>query len=258
MKVRHGILAIIAVLAIVACSKRGSSDSDAAVAAEAQPVAPIVDVPPLPYTPPTTGVGQNPGSDFHWGGTTPFSFDGVAVYREYTQRHLNNLSELSNVRINVNLIRYGTAYGGTVTIRYNLNALTYEGYFTSGLDTNSNRYNVWFTSAGNKVWHGFFEDFMGSIVVVLDGTTSLADGLAATDKVSGSVWFKNFASTEQSHPSTYCWFVTSGPYDCRAWKNALGVVESTSSVFPDNGYVRLGTFSDLEVTKAFNNELVLQ
>lgn len=256
MNARFQILALATVIALAACSKSGGSSGDAAPT-ETQAGAPVVTIPPGPYTPPTTGVGQNPGSDFAWGGTTPFLFDGVAVYREYTQRNLNNLSELSNVRINLNLIRYGAAYGGTVTIRYNLNGLTYEGFFTSGEDNNANQYNVWFTSSGKKVWHGFFEDFMGAIVVVLDGTTSLGDGLSSTDKVSGSVWFKNYANTSSKHPCTYCWFVKSGPYDCRTWLNLNGVIDPTSAVFPDNGYVRLGTFTDLEITKAFNNELVL-
>ena len=76
------------------------------------------------------------------------------------------------------------------------------------------------------------------------------------DKVSGSVWFKNFTLTYAPHPPTHCWFVSLGPYDCRAWRAEHGV-NTTAAVLPDSGYVKLGSFSELSLEEAFNGELEL-
>ncbi|MCB0411829.1 MAG: hypothetical protein KDD22_04845, partial [Bdellovibrionales bacterium] len=57
-------------------------------------------------------------------------------------------------------------------------------------------------------------------------------------------------------PQTYCWFISLGPYDCRAWTDGNGV-DSDKAVLPDNGYKKLGDFEGLNLKKAFNDQLVL-
>jgi hypothetical protein len=258
MKTRIALI-LIACIAAVNCAKKGNSNPGAAQeeATGITPGAPIIPDPTGPFVPPATGPGQNPGTGFLWGGTSDFVFENVSTYREYTQRYITNLAQLSNVKINLNFDRYDTSYGGTVTIRYLFNGQEYEGFFTGGHSASATRYNIWFQNLGNNVWHGFFEDFMGGIVVVLDGTASLADGVQPTDTVSGSVWFKNF-DPSWDHPSTYCWFVVGGPYDCRTWKKD-GAVQTKQAVYPlaKDGYQKLGSFTGLNVLDAFNDDLVL-
>lgn len=212
-----------------------------------------------PFYPPYVGPGQNPGANLIYGGTAELKFLSAAVYREYAQRYISNLSQLSDVKINLNLNKYSNeAYGGTVTVRYVLNGVTYEGFFTSGDTSDAVKYNIWFTKNNNKVWHGLFEDFLGAIVVVIDGVASLGDGLSNDDLVSGSIWFKNFEPTPAPHPPTYCWFVSLGPYDCRAWKSGTGInTKQGPEPLSGDGYTKLGTFQDLDVNKAFNGELSL-
>lgn len=242
-------------LGLVHCSKKSDpAPADASTVGVVDPNAPVVNIPGVgPYVPPGTGPGLNPGDNFYYGGTTNFAFDSGAAYREYTQRPGVTLDQLSNIRINLNFQKFlNNSYGGTVTIRYSLNGQLYEGFFTSGHEVQSNKYNVWFNKFGQKAWHGFFEDYMGAIVVVVDGVSQLNDGVQSTDTVSGSVWFKNFRADAvyRPHPQTYCWFVAGGPYDCRAWTVGHGV-DTDADVYPGSGYIRLGTFTNMPATAAF-------
>ncbi|MBX3023258.1 MAG: hypothetical protein KF799_16410 [Bdellovibrionales bacterium] len=245
MKVKIVIIALLSVVLVNCSSKSGSNDAGAP--------APIVAVPGTgPWTPPVDGPGQGPGHTFTYGGTSTFMFDSKGVYNQYTMRNIGSLAELSNVKINLNFDKYNSTYGGTVTIRYNHQGLTYEGFFTSGNDASTNRYNVFFTKNSQLVFHGFFEDFRGAIVVVIDDAAQLLDGVSAQDTVSGSVWFKNFGYSQSPHPATYCWFVHNKPtYDCRAWKDGDGV-DTIRDIYPDSGYTRLGTFTGMPATAAFN------
>lgn len=251
MKTKALIIALMS-LVLVNCGSKDSQPTE-------EP--PVVVVPPgsSPWTPPGTGVGQGPGPTFTYGGTSDFVFDSKGVYSQYTGRYLADLSELKNVKINLNFDKYNSKFGGTVTIRYQCaggrqgcNGEIYEGYFTSGNDASTNKYNVWFTKNNTRYFHGFFEDFRGAIVVVIDNAASLADGVSPQDTVSGTVWFKNFGYGGGPHPATYCWFVYDNPtYDCRAWKNGNSV-ETTRAVNPDAGYTRLGRFTNMPATAAFN------
>lgn len=234
--------------ALVACSKSGSS-SDESTPAPVSPDAPVVTVPPGPYTPPTTGVGNGAGSGFTYGGTSDFAFDSMTVYNQYVSglRYVSDPAAISGVKINLNFDRVVTServsFGGTVTIRYALYGQLYEGYFTSGHDAASTKYNVIAPFGGASAYHGFFTDFMGAIVVVVDNV--------AGSTASGSVWFKNFGQTSRPHPATYCWFVLGGAYDCRAWPTADGV-NTNAALLPDNGYTRLGTFTNMPINSAFH------
>ncbi len=251
MKAKLLLIAVAAALT-VSCSKSGSPSGDNAAAT---PVAPVV-----PYTPPSTGPGDNPGgigATFIYGGSTPFAFTDIATYRDYTDRYVTSLTEVVDPYINLNLLRYdntlGSSFGGTVTIRYKYQSTVYEGFFTSGHDATSTQYNIWFNYVGNNTWHGFFEDFMGAIIVVLNGPP-VASPLPAT--LNGTVWFRNFQATTNSHPNHYCWFQIGGAYDCRAWNTATGV-NTTAADIPStlDGWQKLGTFQNINLDRAFNSEL---
>jgi len=161
----------------------------------------------------------------------------------------------ANFKINVNLTPYTDSYGGTVTISYNDNGYTYQEQFTSGHSSDETKYNRFVTVGGTKVWHGFFEDYMGAIIIVIDKSVGLGDGDTSDVTASGSIWFKNFGQTFAPHPPTWCWFVSLGPYDCRAWPEGRGV-NTSESIYPDNGYQKLGTFTGLNLQSAFNSSTV--
>ncbi len=202
-----------------------------------------------PYTPPTNpGPGYNPGTVY--GATTTLQVESLDRMGEYTGRPMYDPEQ---IEINLNLKRYGESYGGTVRISYSDYGQRYQGYFTSGHSAQETKYNIWFRKNGKDIWHGFFEDYLGAIVVVLDGVTSLGDG-GSEAFASGSVWFKNFGFTYAPRPPAWCWFVSLGPYDCRAWKSGE-VVDTKRAIYPDNGYKKLGSFSDLELEKAFNGDI---
>lgn len=239
---------LLALMALnIGCAKKSSPKATAA--------APQVVIPPNggPYVPPGTGPGEGPGSSFQYGGTASITIVSLSRMSEYTGRPMNNPQ---NIRLNINLTKEGSNYyGGVATIRYEENGYTYEGYFTSGSGDKA-RYNIWFNSGGQNVWHGVFEDFMGGLVVVIDQIIDLGDGGGAQDTVGGSIWFKNFGLTYAPHPPTYCWFVSLGPYDCRPWPSGDGM-STTMSADPQAGYKKLGTFSGLNVNEAFNGDFSL-
>lgn len=246
MKTKVLTLLVISMWAISCAKKVGNSATNNVVANNNGPV---VTIPPGPYTPPQ----QIPGTGNIYGASAPLTITSVSVMSDYTQRPMYNPQ---NIKVNLNLVKYGSTYGGDVTISYTDYNAPYNGFFTSGHGTEPTKYNKFFSKNGKWVWHGFFEDFYGGLIVVIDdGVADLGDGSdPVLDKVSGSVWFKNTAFTYAPHPPAWCWFVSLGPYDCRSWKSGNGV-NTTAAVEPNAGYVKLGTFTDLDVKAAFNNQL---
>lgn len=234
------LILIASVAMTVSCAKEKKANTDSV---------PTVVVPVGPYVPPTTGPGQNPGSIY--GGSAALTIPSLAVFSEYTGRPMNNPQD---IKINLNMIKSSSSstFGGTATITYTDNGIAYQGYFTAGSSSAATKYNVTFNYAGNNVWHAVFEDFMGGLVVVIDQIVDLGDG-GPVDLASGSVWFKNFGLTYAPHPPTYCWFVSLGPYDCRPWPDGKGM-NTYQSPYPQAGYVQLGTFSGMSISKAFNNQ----
>lgn len=232
----------------VACAKKKSSGPGPAPA-------PDVIAPNGPFVPPGDGPGNGPGEDWQYGATVSLSISSLSVMSQYTGRPMN---QVKNPRLNLNLVKHGNAYGGTVAIRYEENNNTYQGFFTSGDTDKSNQYNIWFTYGGKDVWHGIFEDYLGGLVVVINDVVDLGDGQGPQDEVGGVVYFKNFGLTYAPHPPTYCWFVSLGPYDCRAWPSGTGM-STTSSDIPTgaSGYKKLGSFHDMSLEDAFNGELSL-
>ena len=238
-------------IGLVGCAKENKSSNATAV--------PYVTPPPpgTPWIPPTTGPGSGAGNN-QFGGTATLNINSLSTMSQYTQRPMNNPT---NVQINVNLVSTGSnsngtpIYGGTVSISYVDNGYSYNGSFTSGTTADSTAYNIWYTFGSQTAFHGFFEDFMGGLILVIDNVVDLGDGGGVQDTVGGSVWFKNFGFTYAPHPPTYCWFVSKGPYDCRSWPWGDGV-NPYQQINPTNGYIQLGTFSGLSVQKAFNGAKV--
>lgn len=230
---------------------------------------------PGPYVPPGSSVGDAPDSSFEYGATTNFIIEGDSLSEKAV-----NLTRYAgearysprNAQINVNLVKRGNGFGGRIQIGYIDEAYNghiqmgnkfHKGVFVNGDDayfnneskTTSAKYNLWFNKDGKIVFHGFFQDMNGPLVMVIDDVESTGDGQAPS-KASGSIWFKNFANGPLMAPlsPTHCWLVSLGPYDCRAWKSGKGV-NTTSAVNPDQGYIKLGTFSGLDIKKAFNTDL---
>lgn len=180
------------------------------------------------------------------------------------------------------------SFGGLVSIQFKDGTSNYSDEFRSDSfgDGNCGQYGDCNTVSGNGQnhkynlfssdypelggsvgFHGFFEDTRvqrlaygyqqmgGAVILVIDSTVDLGDGAGPTS-ANGSIWFKNyFQNTSMGPiPLTHCWFISAGPYDCRSWKSGDGV-NTKASMYPNNGYVKLGTFTNLEIKKAFNNEI---
>jgi hypothetical protein len=252
------LLSLVSVL-LMGCAEKKSSSGGTTNTQDSDLT--VIDPNEEPFIPTGSGPGQGPGSDWEYGATASFKLVSVDRLMEYTMQARNNPK---NVRINMNLTnKGGNSYGGTVSISYDDGGEYYEGFFTSGESAGDNKYNIWFEKDGKDVYHGFFEDYYGAIVVVVDDLVSAGDG-QAPDQASGRVYFKNFDLAYApnpltgylpgfGNPRTYCWFISIGPYDCRSWKKGNGV-DTTKAVNPDNGYKLLGSFSGLDIEDAFNEE----
>lgn len=213
-----------------------------------------------------------PGFSYQGGGSSQFTPESLTVMNTYVATH--PLNSPAQFQINVNLSDLGSGrYGGDVQISYYDNHQYYNGYFQSGKGTVTNsyrsngkseaEYNQWFTKDGKRVFHGFFQDQYGSIVLVIDNSSGNGDG-GLPQYASGEVWFKNFGQQNCAYPpigatspcgqsALKCWFIEVGPYDCRTFMSG-GTVVTNSAIYPStaNGYTRLGKFADLEIKKAFN------
>lgn len=210
------------------------------------------------------------------GASGVFTPDSLSVFNEYlsvTGRPLNNPS---NFRVYIETTQKSSnRWGGEVRIGYYDNNQLYSSIFTSenprGHATNrisyrnwyvgmpNSEFNQWFVYQGKTVFHGFFQDQAGVVVLVIDGGLDLGDGGGVTN-ISGSIWFKNFVTAPAPQYNVYnptdyeqCWFLLAGPYQCGTFKDASGKVNTTSALYPStaDGFKRLGTFSGLESTRAF-------
>jgi hypothetical protein len=209
--------------------------------------------------PPGQGAGSA-GDNWGYGSTVTFVPDSMDILNIYVGTHpLNNPT---NIKLNVNVYDVGGGhFGGQVKVAYDDVNTHYEGYFVAGTGKNSDfesygtakdvglyesQYNTWFNN--NTQFSGYFQDSVGAIVLVIDGSgPNLGDGQGSTT-VSGSVWFRNFAQAFPSQGSErFCWFIYRGPYQCRSTS-----VMDKSSPYPTDGYRRLGTFTGLSRAKAFN------
>lgn len=256
-------IAVVAMLAVfvIGCAEEKSSGPSGN--------API----PGPYVPPGSTVTDTIDSSFDYGATTNFVIEGDSVSEKAVNlsRYAGDYrSNPQDVKVNVNLVKRGNGFGGRIQIAYYDEASGqysgnkfHKGVFVNGDDAyfynkskeTSAKYNIWFQKNGKTVFHGFFQDLNGPIIMVIDDVESTGDGQAPS-KASGSIWYKNFSQGPYTapHSPTHCWLISLGPYDCRAWKSGEGV-NTKAAVNPDQGYVKLGTFTGLDIKKAFNTDL---
>lgn len=194
----------------------------------------------------------------------------VTHFEKYTGR---SMYDPQNIKLEVSLEDRGDFnYGGALKVTYTDNGSKHTGIFVNGDDSyylgnknekESAKYNKWFQINGKWVFHGFFQDDSGAVILVLDGNSGLdlGDG-PIKGNYKGSLWYKNFSKnilyTVQGgpHPRQHCWFVwdkdVDTAYDCQAWKTGNnGKIDTYKSLYPDEGYVKLGDFEDLDINSAF-------
>lgn len=167
-----------------------------------------------------------------------------------------------NVRVGIAVSPEESGYGGDVWIRFEdggqtryAQFKTIHPYYSSTSDSSK---NVWFPLNGLTVFHGFFQDAYGAIVVVIDSAVDLGDG-KPPESVGGSIWFQNFGSTPMVQgPGKMCWEISIGPYDCRTFMDG-GDVHTTQALYPDTHgqnrppYKKLGDFSGMVRSAAFSD-----
>lgn len=231
-------------------------------------------------TTPTTPSSKNPDTNFQSGALATLNIDSLAAINSYVQTHpVNNPSD---IKVSVKLVGNAGKYTGQVFISYYDNGQYYTGRFYAHNQTvpagvshghtgkSYGEYNQWFTWGGDSVFHGFFQDSYGAVMLVINGGIDLGDG-AGVSSLTGEIWFKNFYTTPAPQGAIPCWFIELGPYDCRTFLTNGETVSTTSALYPDEsvyytssstnpaipaeparGWRRLGTFSGMDKTKAFN------
>jgi hypothetical protein len=254
------ILVVLATLIIlsVGCNKtKKTSDNPTLAPVPMQSTYVTPDIPGAPGSTSNTYSSTNTGVPL-WtqGGTAAFVPVSDQEFNLWVSSHP---VEPKNIYINVNLkeVPARGTYAGEVKIHYTHNSQNYEATLKSGTKTyNGNdyfKYNYWFNYQGKNVFSGFFDDLYGSIVLVVDQNVDLGDG-GGTSEIGGSIWYKNFVKSFAAYDAGAgwsvvlpCWFRTIGPYDCRST-----TVMTKSALIPSNGYILLGTFSNMNKLKAFN------
>jgi hypothetical protein len=263
MKTMKQLTVLLAALLLVAgCAKSKSQETanNTNVVNNGGAIVPPVVIDPL--APINTGSTQL----FSSGSTVAFNPVSLNVMNTYVATHpLNNPS---NFKLNINLATSGNSrYGGDVTISYTDNGVQYDGIFKAGMGKNQSfkgmydndrlesDYNYWFNFERQLVFTGMFEDQYGAITISLiplnGAPASGNDGEPITSgPYKGYVYFKNFQTTFAPHsPYRSCWFTYMGPYDCRS-----NVIQTKCGLEPGAGagYQLLGTFSGVDIKKAFN------
>jgi hypothetical protein len=249
----------VALLALMATGCAKEYKADGAQVAAAPTPAPVVN-PTFPVgAPPGQGAGTA-GDNWAYGGSADFKPDSLEIFNTFVAK--DPLNNPTNVKINVNLTDIGGGrFAGAVKLAYDDVSIHHEGYFMAAPGKNNDfdpyygtakdvgldyaTYNYWFQN--NKYFSGYFQDTVGAVVLVVDNVLNQGDAQGGA-LVSGSLWFKNFT---QAFPvqgiNRYCWFLYRGPYMCRS-----NTVMDKSSPYPSDGYRRLGTFTQLLKSKAFN------
>lgn len=269
-------------LVLAGCAKESGGGSTASPN-------PPVDGSNIPPVVPGT-LDAHPLAGLTTGATIDFQFDSVATLNNYVQMHPVN--DPQNMKMNVELRKRqytsGSStidtYEGRIYLGYFDTGNYYIATFESGYGVNGvknpdspstyqkpeSQFNRWFngTVSGNNilVFHGFFQDRYGAIMLVVDGGVDSGDGSGYT-QVNGSVYYMNFPVGYASQSPEKCWFISIGPFDCRTFVTS-NQVQTTSAVYPfgispktpltqrgygSPGYQRLGTFQGLDKIKAFGN-----
>lgn len=218
-----------------------------------------------------------------YGTSAPVTITDISVFEDFRWGELiNRMDDIEDLRVYVKLSKANeNRYAGEVRIAYYDHARTPNArvvWFSSGTGDNA-RYNVWFKKNGKDAFHGFFQENGGSIVLVVDSVTPVVDnpdGSPITHLYSGSIWTMQFRMTWggktscNNHDNKYvptrnipngfqplssrnkqCWFITTGPFDCRTWRDGNGV-DTFRAIHPDDScYQKMGTFMGLDILKAF-------
>jgi hypothetical protein len=254
----------------VGCSKSNTGASENNTNNNGQQVpGPVLVEPNLPIG----GDPSNPPSTTTTAGTTvSLTLSSVQALRDYVLpgNPYGTLNNPSNVKIGLNLKQSsGGRYGGDVTISYNDNGQFYPGTQTAGLGTNpylkggydndklQAEFNYFFEFENQLVFTGFFEDQYGAIVVALVPAEPVGGGNDAEPlsvPYKGYVYFKNFRNTygafiSKSNPYRGCWHIYKGVHDCRS-----NIIQTKCGLEPgvEAGYTLLGTFTNVDIKKAFN------
>lgn len=242
----------------ISCN-RSKKKMDAPVVVPVPVQSPYVtpDIPGAPGSTDNTFTPTDAGASL-WsqGGTASFVPESNEEFNLWVASHPVDPKEIF---INVNLKEVPTrgTYAGEIKIHYKHSTQNYEATLKSGTKTYDGndyfKYNYWFNYQNKKVFSGFFEDLYGSIVLVVDQDLDLGDGGGASE-IGGSVWYKNFKKSFAAYDAGAswsvvlpCWFRTIGPYDCRSF-----TVMDKSALIPNNAYIKLGTFTNMNKLKAFN------
>lgn len=234
------------------CAKDSSSDASSTTATAANT---------------TTATSPSvPGSSSSSGATVSLSVGITALRGMFppTSKYPNAVSNPQNIQMNISTANSGSGYAGTVVVSFidngnggalrSANLSTNHPYYGT---TSNASYNNWVTVGTQTVWHGFFQDAFGAVIVVIDNAIGLGDGSSST--VSGSVWFQNFGGTGIQGTQKMCWQITIGPFDCRSFLTAIdydSLPVSSSSVYPQNAgpdrpaYTKLGSFYGMNRSQA--------
>lgn len=171
---------------------------------------------------------------------------------------------------NSQTVNFAGKYAGYLTISYTSNGVYHEANLWTGSVDKDIQYNYWYTDSASqrRIFHGVFEDRYalpcdkidqtnwGGIILVIDQAASLGDG-QAPKSLGESVWYRNFPKGGWINPDkqdTRCWFISLGPYDCRAWVGSDGNINPTDSVYPNSGYKMLVAFVGLDAADSFSIE----
>lgn len=178
------------------------------------------------------------------------SAGALSKYTENSERPLSSLNQIEDPRIEISLYPFESGhYGGEVTISFyettQNNSILRKGTFQSRYDNADD--NIWAVANNLQVWQGFFQDSLGAVILIIEGTLGTGEGEDVSE-VFGSLWLKNFPKKINGRPvnrvqgPSPCWKIYAGPYDCRAWKQGNSV-STNRTLHPDSGYLKLGTFS---------------
>ncbi len=194
----------------------------------------------------------------------------AAVLSDFAKWPLNNPT---NVKAKISLNDLGapssgaaTRYGGSLSISFQDSGYYVSSPFTTGGSQSDAIYNYWIVKDGKSIFRAFFEDqgrpmkkVSGGLVLVIDESNDIGDG-SMDPTASGSIWFLNFEDSYAPQTDKKCWFVSLGPYDCRAFLDGSSI-NMGIRIFPETrtlstgfqpGYKKLGTFTNLNLLEVFN------
>jgi hypothetical protein len=228
---------------------------------------------PAPVVVDPNAPGGNPVTTINGGDTVAFTPVNLQTMSDYAMvpGSLTALNNPVDIKISLNLTQVVSGrYGGEITISYTDNGVAHSAVFNAGLGRNpiikggydNDRlqadYNYWFNFENQLVFTAFFEDTYGAITVTLipeNPTGGGNDAEPLSVKYKGAIYFKNFKNgsslVAKNNPYRPCWFIATGAFDCRSniIQDKVGLAPGTEA-----GYVKLGTFTNVDIKKAFNIE----